>query len=238
MAVRITVKLKELIRRAAAILGFQIQIQRFHDGKPNPIRLWDEHRQFSDLMKQVAAYTAVDKIRCFMLYQYARQAKNIPGDVAEVGVYKGGTAKLLAKAFEPTDKKIHLFDTFSGMPRTNPNKDIHKAGDFSDTLFEDVKKYLQDCKNVSFYKGLFPDTAEPVENTAFCLVHIDVDIYKSVADCCNFFYLRVNPGGIMIFDDYGFLSCPGAKTAVDEFFSDKPEKPCYLPTGQCIVFKL
>jgi O-methyltransferase len=42
----------------------------------------------------------------------------------------------------------------------------------------------------------------------------------------------------MVFDDYGFLTCPGAKKAVDEFFSDKREYPCYLPTGQAIVTKL
>lgn len=41
----------------------------------------------------------------------------------------------------------------------------------------------------------------------------------------------------MVFDDYGFLSCPGAKLAVDQFFSDKPEYPCHLPTGQCFVIK-
>ena len=89
-----------------------------------------------------------------------------------------------------------------------------------------------------FYQGTFPKTAGPIENLTFCFVHIDVDIYKSVMDCCTFFYPRMEKCGIMIFDDYGFLSCPGAKMAVDEFFYDKPEKPCYLPTGQCIIIRL
>ncbi len=42
----------------------------------------------------------------------------------------------------------------------------------------------------------------------------------------------------MVFDDYGFESCPGAKQAVDEFFADKNERPWYLPTGQCVVITL
>lgn len=42
----------------------------------------------------------------------------------------------------------------------------------------------------------------------------------------------------MIFDDYGFASCPGARMAVDEFFRDKPDRPCYLPTGQCVVSRV
>ena len=41
----------------------------------------------------------------------------------------------------------------------------------------------------------------------------------------------------MLFDDYGFESCPGAKQAVDEFFRDKAEKPLVLPTAQAIIFK-
>lgn len=45
-------------------------------------------------------------------------------------------------------------------------------------------------------------------------------------------------GGVMVFDDYGFPSCPGAKKAVDEFFKSKIETPIYLPTGQCLVFKV
>ena len=62
--------------------------------------------------------------------------------------------------------------------------------------------------------------------------------HKSVLDCCEFFYPRMAHGGIMIFDYYGFLSCPGAKEAVDTYFMDKPETPIYLPTGQVIVMRL
>jgi O-methyltransferase len=77
----------------------------------------------------------------------------------------------------------------------------------------------------------------------FCLervswVHIDVDIYQSVRDCIRFLYPRLVPGGFMVFDDYGFPSCPGARRAVDEAFASLPEVPLCLPTGQCLVIKL
>ena len=202
-----------------------------------PMSLWRTDAAFGKLMSQIP-YTLVDRVRCFMLYQFAQQASRLEGEFAEIGVYKGGTAKLMAKTIEATGKVIHLFDTFEGMPETDPDKDHHLKGDFDDTSLAQVKKSLDGCGNVRFYPGYFPATAGPIKDLSFSLAHIDVDIYQSVRDCCDFFYPRMTRGGLMVFDDYGFESCPGAKAAVDEFFHDKPERPCYNITGQCLVTKL
>jgi O-methyltransferase len=180
----------------------------------------------------------VDPDRLLNLAQFMRTTINLAGDVAEIGVYRGGTAKLIAQMM-PT-KIVHLFDTFEGMPEVDSKIDLHKKGDFSDTSLEAVKEYLSGINNVQYYKGLFPETSKPVENKKFCFVHIDVDIYTSVIDCCNFFYPRMTPAGIMIFDDYGFFTCPGAKKAVEDFFSynsGKNERHIFLPSGQCFVIK-
>jgi len=218
------------------LLGYQILNNCL--GRPNPIRLWESDTYFNELMKKIKHHTLVSKKKCFMIYQLAKQVASFPCDAVEVGVYKGGTAKLLAEMFKSQNKALHLFDTFTGMPSADVNRDIHKKGDFKDTSLESVKDCLRDYKNIYYHQGYFPTTAKPIENLSFCLVHIDVDIYKSVMDCCEFFYPRMERSGIMIFDDYGLLTCPGAKMAVDEFFSDKPEKPCYLQSGQCIIIKL
>jgi len=134
---RIKAQIKELIKRGLVKFGYQIQrvpsAGSNHIYRANSIHLWNEHDQFNDLMRQISGFTLVDKVRCFMIYQYVQQVTNLPGDVAEVGVYKGGTARLLAKTFERTGKTVHLFDTFSGMPPSDANKDLHKEGDFSDT---------------------------------------------------------------------------------------------------------
>jgi O-methyltransferase len=90
---------------------------------------------------------------------------------------------------------------------------------------------------VSFHPGFFPSTAVPFEATSFCMAHIDVDIHGSVLDCCSFFYPRTVPGGILVFDDYGFRSCPGARQAVDEFFKTRPARLLWLPTGQAVVVR-
>ena len=231
--------IKTLIRKELSRFGLQIcRAPSIKPGEPNPIHLWNENEQFNNIWAQLDGITIVDKVRCFMIFQLAHQVSRITGDIVEVGVYKGGTAKLLGRIFESSGKTIHLFDTFSGMPSTDPNKDLVKEGDFGDTSFEGVKQYLSDVKNILLYKGLFPNTAKSIESKIFCLVHVDVDIYRSVMDCCDFFYKRLARGGIIIFDDYGYITCPGAKKAIDEFFSGKPEYPCYLPTGQCFAIKI
>jgi O-methyltransferase len=217
---------------------FGFQIQRIPSGKPNLILLWDTDEVFVSLLKQIKERAVVGKRGCFMLYQLARHAISMDGDIAEVGVYKGGTAKLIAMVAAGTTKTVHLFDTFSGMPPTDITKDLHKEGDFSDAPLDDVKMYLKDCNNVRFYPGFFPATSDSVSDLQFCFVHIDVDIYRSVADCCEFFYPRMVKGGIMVFDDYGSLSCLGVRTAIDEFFANKLEYPCYLPMGESLVIKL
>jgi O-methyltransferase len=150
-------------------------------------------------------------------------------------VYKGGTAKLLAQA--SLQKTVHLFDTFSGMPATDAVLDSHRTGDFGDTSLATVRDHLRECSNVRFYQGLFPSTAGPIDEMQFSMVHVDADIYESVRACCRFFYPRMGKNAVLVFDDYGFPTCLGARKAVDEFFSDKPEVPFYLPTGQCLVVR-
>ena len=215
------------------------RIQRANLGIDDPIHAWEVDPVFNDIFKHVHENTIVDKTRCFILYQLVKQVSSLAGDIAEIGVYKGGTAKLLAQSLSSTSKNIYLFDTFTGMPDTDSEKDTYKKGDFGDTSYNNVKNYLKDCTNVNIFKGLFPQSVpNELYDNKFCMVHIDVDIYQSITDCCEFFYPRLEKSGVMIFDDYGFPRCPGAKMAVDQFFFKKSETPVYLPTGQCVVIKL
>ena len=63
------------------------------------------------------------------------------------------------------------------------------------------------------------------------------ELYESITDCLEFFYPRLVPGGVLVFDDYGFVACPRAKAAVEDFFRDRPEVPIYLFTGQAAVIR-
>lgn len=228
-----------VVRTLKRLLGAAgIQVQVFASGAFIPLPIWEQDTAFGGLWRQIEHRTVVDRRRCFMLYQYARQVRTLPGDAAEVGVYRGGTARLLARLLADDRRRLHLFDTFAGMPAVDPLKDRHARGDFGDTTLEAVQAYLADCVGVQLHAGLFPATATPIAQTTFRFVHIDVDIYQSVWDCCTFFYPRLVPGGVMVIDDYGLRTCPGAKLAVDSFFATTPEAPCYLPTGQAVVTRL
>jgi predicted O-methyltransferase YrrM len=68
-------------------------------------------------------------------------------------------------------------------------------------------------------------------------VHIDVDLYNPTKDSLEFFCPRLRPGGIIVCDDYGFSSCPGATAACNEFLADKPEKMIGLSDGGGFLFK-
>lgn len=172
----------------------------------------------------------------YILYCSALEAvRHSEGDLAECGAYQGGTAKILT-SIAPS-RLLHVFDTFEGMPPTDPMRDKHKAGDFADTSIESVGEYLAEHKNVVLVKGFVPDSLAIVRDRTFSFVHVDLDIYSAIKGACEFFYPRMEPGGVMLFDDYGYPSCPGARMAVDEFFSGKPETVLVMPTGQASIVR-
>jgi O-methyltransferase len=204
---------------------------------PNPIEPWRTDPEFLRRAAEIESRTLVDRRRLYMLMQLVRQTARVPGDLAEVGVYMGGTAKLLAR-LAAVQKRLLLFDTFSGMPDTNADIDFHRRGDFADASLDSVRAFLHGCPNIEIYPGLFPESASTVHGRAFSLVHVDVDVHASVVACCEFFYPRLSPGGVLVFDDYGMVTCPGAKRAVDDFFASTVDRPIYLPSGQCAVWRL
>ena len=159
--------------------------------------------------------------------------EGLVGDLAELGVYKGNTAVLLAAYARRLGATAYLLDTFEGFSRKDlvgVDADV-KAGAFSDTSLKAVRALVGE-ESVRFIKGFFPATAaELPEDGAYCLVHIDCDLYAPMASALEYFYPRLVPGGFLIVHDYSSQCWYGAEKAVDEFFLDKPECPLPLPDG-------
>lgn len=168
----------------------------------------------------------------FTLYSLANYQKDVEGDYAEVGVFKGATAKAICEAKK--DKPLYLFDTFDGLPEVSS----FDSGMFKEKQFvssEDlVKKKLSKYSNVNIVKGLFPQSGTNVSNNKFSFVHLDVDLYRSTKDCLEFFYCRMSKDAILISHDY---HADGVRKAFNEFFEDKSEKVIKLPMSQCMFVK-
>lgn len=231
---------KSILKRCVGSLGYEIHrsgASSHSDSAKYAEELWKLDPLFQRLWQMARQITLVPEQDAYNLYQLMVSSSHLKGDIAEIGVYRGGTATILGYFADQSGKNLHLFDTFTGMPETDPTIDRHKKGDFQDTSLEQVKANLSTVRNAVFHQGFFPFTAGPVQGSTFCFVHVDVDIYRSVKDCCEFFYSRLQTSGTMLFDDYGVLTCPGALKAVDEFFADKPEKPFYVPSGRCFIVK-
>lgn len=187
---------------------------------------------------EVEPYTVVPIQSCWTIWQGVRQAINLEGDLMEAGVFQGGTARLIRQALgSRTDKTLFLFDSFEGM-KTVSAEDRHRTRDFADTSLEAVRAVVGDEPFVDYRKGWVPDSFAGLEDRRFCFAHIDLDLYQGVKDAISFVYPRMPRGAVIVFDDYGFASCPGARKAVDEFFVDKPEQPLALSTSQALVTKL
>lgn len=173
----------------------------------------------------------------FMVHSIARAQSQQPGAMAEVGVFAGGSAKMICEA--KGDVPLHLFDTFEGLPsatKHDATAHLNKDNLYACSL-ESVQQYLQPYPNVFFYKGLFPDSAAQVpQDNTYSFAHFDVDLYESTLACLQYFYPKMITGGIIMSHDYSILS--GVRKAFAEFLEDKPETLIELPSTQCLVVKL
>jgi O-methyltransferase len=180
----------------------------------------------------------VTPLEAVQLLWLVRATSGLGGSMAEVGVYRGGTARLIRKV--DNSRHLHLFDTFTGVPEPSAeDRSIlwgkAKKGRFAFPL-EKAKSYFQDCAKVSFHPGFFPATGEAVKDEKFSFVHSDVGLYASTRAVLEFFYPRLLRGGILISHD--FATGHGVRKAFEEFFAGRPEPVIELPGNQALVVKI
>ena len=195
---------------------------------PKPYQ-WEEAVKNKRISKKLLSLERnyFDKIRFYSIwFQIERIVKeNIAGDIAELGVHKGETAKLI---YEMTSAhKLHLFDTFEGFSEKdlkyeNRQEGKYTTNEFSDTDQVTVRKYINGGDRIVFHPGHFPSTAAGVENQKFSFVHLDADLYLPTIEALKFFYKRLSPGGVIIVHDYNH-TWDGIKKAFDEFMPTIPE---------------
>lgn len=186
--------------------------------------------------------TLLDYDRLYTLWQAVLRLPSISCPLVEIGTYRGGSARFIIESLEKNGfpNKFFVFDTFEGHALVDPSIDgSHRVGTFANTSYERVKAYLS-APNVTLYKGNFLETADQIKEISnFGMVHIDVDVYPVTKFCLEFFASRTIPGSVIVVDDYGFITCKGAKKAVDEFVSSNSSFNLFhLLTGQALIQKI
>jgi O-methyltransferase len=188
-------------------------------------------------MEDVELLSVNDRPRLYYLAALARQAAAGGGAMAECGVFRGGSALVIAQVISSSPRRLYLIDSFAGLSTPDPRRDISYAvGQYA---FRDVRSVaaLMSPFDACIVQGWIPEVLAELPETDWSFVHVDVDLYEPTSGACRYFYDRLIAGGIMLFDEYGFPSCRGERRAVDEFFTSRPESPVVLPTGQAFIVK-
>ncbi len=207
---------------------------------------WREDEEFISILEKVKNNTLVDIYRLYSLWISCKEtAKCQKGDIAEIGVWRGGSGALLChgmKRFQQLKSgKVYLCDTFQGVPKAGTQDTCYAGGEHADTNLEIVEELLRNCKveNVEIVTGIFPnDCYDKFSNKIFRLVHIDVDVYESAKDVFNFVWSKMVSGGMVIFDDYGFATTVGVTKLCNELENKVKDGRCIFHlNGQAIFVK-
>lgn len=175
--------------------------------------------------------------RKYAMRELMKTVAGTVGDFVECGVYAGATAELMCLQASKEGRKVHLYDSFRGLSEPGPLDGTYWEAGRLRYERKAVEANLASFQNTVFHEGWIPDTFDASAPLQVAVLHIDVDLHQPTYDALEFFYPRLVPGALVIMDDYGFRSCPGARKAADDFMADKPERIALLPTGQAIFYR-
>jgi hypothetical protein len=195
-------------------------------------------KEFREDFEKLSEGTYRSYDRKFLMREFARLAMQEKGHFAECGVYKGASAYILAKELRNagSSKKLHLYDSFEGLSVPASIDGGHwTKGDMLGQLDEVQNNLCELASYIVYHKGWIPEGFDKNSQGVFCFVHIDVDLHQPTLDTLEYFYPRMSRHGVILCDDYGFETCPGARKAFDDFFKATGDVVLRLPTGQGMV---
>ena len=204
---------------------------------------WLEDADFQQVYENVAGHSLVDAKRLHELWSLVEETANIPGHILEVGSWRGGSGCLLGHraAVLAPGKQVYLCDTFSGVVKADARRDNAYLGnehsDTSEAIVRDLAIRLG-LTNVDIRAGIFPDeTGGPLEAERFSICHVDVDVYQSAKEIFDWVWPRLSPGGVVVFDDYGFSDTAGVRSFVNELRAGDSRIVLYNLNGHAVVVK-
>lgn len=236
----------KLLRRPGTLLRFEalrsvgkVVLPEYRFRWPQ-IAWWD-NADFNAYLQRFKELDGMNTDHRWMLGQLMRLTEDVPGDTAECGVFEGAGSYLICTLNRMVAKQHrvhHVFDSFEGLSSPESVDGSHwTKGDLACGEESVSKNLVEFASDVVLHKGWIPERFSDVQGRRFSFVHIDVDLYQPTLDSVRFFYPLMNDGGVIVCDDYGFTSCPGATQAIDEYLADKPEKMLSLSCGAGFLLK-
>jgi hypothetical protein len=187
--------------------------------------------------------------RLHTLVWAARMGLAIKGDFVECGTFRGDMAAFICACCDlpAHGKAFHLFDSFDGFSPVLSTEDDYPdnpgflaySNQFyrKEGLYEGVVERFSDKLFVKVHKGFLPEALEGVTPDAISFLHVDLNSWQAETACLEVLYDRVSPGGVIIYDDYGWKLFAKQREAADDFMAARGNLVLELPTGQGLVIK-
>lgn len=187
------------------------------------------------------------------LVRYFLATLEVPGARVECGAYRGATALLLCHVWRAASagfrgKGLYLIDSFTGTSESTADDLIPVRGSDgtvrmepffpagkSDVTLEMVRAFFAEFPEVEICAGWIPEVLQPLSAQRFALVHIDLTLYEATRAALEYFYPRLNHGGVILCD--GSVFCPGAQKAVDAFSAAHDVPYVALGHREAVLFK-
>jgi O-methyltransferase len=242
---------KRALQPVVAAMGYEIRLKDrvTPDGQYSAIRTsatyspWNTDAHFQRVFDLIRSHTLVDQLRCYELWMLLEQLGEVPGAFLEVGVWNGGTGTLIATQARAIDPQapVYLCDTFAGVVKADANDPMYKGGEHRDASRASVERLLARAglDNVTILQGIFPDdTSSRIPEQPFRFCHVDVDVYTSARQTTEWVWDRLTPGGIIVYDDFGFFGCDGVRSYVESLRGRADLRLIYNLNGHAVAVKI
>ena len=180
----------------------------------------------------------------------ARCGLSLDGDFVECGTFKGDMAWVIVKTLEFGDldnRTFYLYDSFEGFSRELSSEEDFPSSpgffEFTDRaykipeLYENVVKRFEGIENVKITKGFLPDSLHDNSPEKIAFLHIDLNSAAPEIGVLKLLFDRVVSGGIIVFEDYGWLMHEKQRETEYIFMCERGYDVLELPTGQGLVIK-
>ena len=190
--------------------------------------------------------------RAFTLARYVERTAQLAAPKIECGVFRGFSALLACRVLKALDSGFDgagffLCDSYEGLSAPSEGDLIYKVGSDSPTQgvlshamghfavdLHNVQAKFGDFPRLEFQKGWIPETFSSLLDSTWSFVHIDVDLYGPTFACLDYFFPRMERGGVILNDDFASPLFPGGGRAWTDYFDSKGLPYLVLDTGQSV----